>query len=192
MNVQSEQIYKYVKYLTAHIARVREAMRRFINKGGVDAVYAEYAPVGDKAEFVAELTSRADSHDKSKWEIDEFFPYLQHFYPTNGIIPEEGKDPDFDKAVNLHYMRNDHHDRYWRVEGREINDMTLGAICEMLADWVSMSVYSNNSPTDWYNENKEEVLEGMNEANLNRVEFLLRDFFEPIYQELQQEVNQKC
>ena len=160
--------------------------------GGVDALIAEYSPVGEKGELIAELTARADSHDKSKWEIDEFFPYLYHFYPTNGKIPEEGQDPDFDRAVNLHYMRNDHHDRYWRVNGRNINDMTIGAICEMLCDWVSMSVYANNSPTNWYNINKEEVLEGMDESKLNIIESLLRNFFEPIYQELQQEVKNKC
>lgn len=192
MNTTSEQIYLYVKYLTAHIARVREAMRRFIDKGGVEALCPEFVSVGDKAEFIAELTSRADSHDRSKWEIDEFFPYLYHFYPLNGKIPEEGKDPDFDRAVNLHYMRNDHHDRYWRVRGRNINDMSVGAICEMLADWVSMSVYVKNSPVNWYNENKEEVLAGMSENKTALIELLLKDYFEPIYEELQQEVERKC
>lgn len=191
-NTSSEQIYLYVKYLTAHIARVREAMRRFINRGGVDFLISEYSSIGDKAEFIAELNSRADAHDRSKWQIDEFFPYLYHFYPENGIIPEEGKDPDFDRAVNLHYMRNDHHDRYWRINGREINDMTDGAICEMLCDWVSMSVYSNNSPTEWYNDNKDDVLKGMSLSGLGKISGLLSNFFEPIYLELQQEVSEKC
>lgn len=190
MNTTSEQIYKYVKYLTAHIARVREAMRRFINMGGVDDLTA-YS-VGEKAVIIAELTSRADSHDKSKWQIDEFFPYLRHFYDPSGVVPEDGEDPDFDKACSLHYARNDHHDRYWRVEGRNINDMTIEAICEMLADWVSMSVYSKNSPTKWYNENRDEVLAGMDEGKLRLIELLLKNYFEPIYEELQQEVDSKC
>lgn len=167
-------------------------MRRFINKGGVDVIWAEQAPVGDKAVFIAELNSRADSHDRSKWQIDEFFPYLNHFYNPSGVVPEDGQDPDFDKACELHYSRNDHHDRYWRINGRNINDISYGAICEMLSDWVSMSVYSQRSPLIWYNDNKEEVFEGMNEANIRFIENLLYNFFEPIYQELQAEVDQKC
>lgn len=190
MNTSSEQIYLYVKYLTAHIARVREAMRRFINSGAIDDITA-YSD-GDKATLIAELNSRADSHDKSKWQIDEFFPYLNHFYNPSGVVPEEGEDPEFDRACDLHYRRNDHHDKYWRIEGRNINDMTLGAICEMLADWVSMSVYSQRSPLIWYNDNKEEVLGGMEGGKLDFLEFLLKEYFEPIYQELQAEVNQKC
>ena len=191
MNTTSEQIYKYVKYLTAHIARVREAMRRFINDtDGLDYI-GSIMSVGEKAQTVAELTSRADSHDKSKWQVDEFFPYLEHFYPIVGDVPEEGEDPDFDRACQLHYERNDHHDRYWRIEGRDINDMSITAICEMLADWVSMSVYSQRSPLIWYNENKEEVLEGMTEQNIQIVETLLNRYFEPIYQTMMEEVNRK-
>ena len=53
MNTTSEQIYLYVKYLTAHIARVREAMRRFIDKGGVEALCPEFISVRDKAELIA-------------------------------------------------------------------------------------------------------------------------------------------
>ena len=190
MNSTSEQIYLYVKYLTHHIARVREAMRRFINKGGVDSFQIKSA--GDKAIFIAELNARADSHDKSKWQIDEFFPYLNHFYSPSGVVPEEGQDPDFDKACELHYSRNDHHDRYWRINGRSINDISDGAICEMLSDWVSMSIYSQRSPLIWYNDNKEEVFEGMSEYNIKRIENLLYNYFEPIYQELQTEVDAKC
>ena len=191
MNTTSEQIYKYVKYLTAHIARVREAMRRFINDtDGLDYI-GSILSVGEKAQTVAELTSRADSHDKSKWQVDEFFPYLEHFYPIVGNVPEEGEDPDFDRACQLHYERNDHHDRYWRIGGRNINDMPVTAICEMLADWVSMSVYSQSSPLIWYNENKEEVLEGMTEQSMQIVETLLNRYFEPIYQTMMEEVNRK-
>ena len=191
MNTTSEQIYKYVKYLTAHIARVREAMRRFINDtDGLDYI-GSILSVGEKAQTVAELTSRADSHDKSKWQVDEFFPYLEHFYPIVGDVPADGEDPDFDRACQLHYERNDHHDRYWRIKGRNINDMPVTAICEMLADWVSMSVYSQRSPLIWYNENKEEVLEGMTEQNIQVVETLLNRYFEPIYQTMMEEVNRK-
>ena len=192
MNANSEQIYKYVKYLTAHIARVREAMRRFLNDyNGIDLIWSEYAPVGDKAEFIGELTARADAHDKSKWQIDEFFPYLHHFYDPSGIVPEEGKDPEFDRACELHYQRNDHHDRYWRVNGRNINEMSKGAIVEMLCDWVSMSVYSQRSPLIWYGENKEEVFEGMDEVNVNFIEFLLNQCFVPIYEEMMKEVSER-
>lgn len=182
MNTTSEQIYKYVKYLTTHIARVREAMRQFINNDpGLSFVIGSD---GNKAAFVAELNSRADSHDKSKWQIDEFFPYLNHFYNPSGAVPEEGEDPKFDKACELHYQRNDHHDRYWRVEGRSIEDMSDGAICEMLSDWVSMSVYSQRSPLIWYEENKEEVLVGMSDHKRAKIDTLLKEYFEPIYQNM--------
>lgn len=192
-NYQSSQIYLYIEYLTHHIARVREAMRRFINSDYYkNQVFKMFVPVGMKIDTTQELLARADAHDRSKWQVDEFFPYMYHFYPLDGIVPEEGKDPDFDKAVEEHYRRNDHHDRYWRIEGRDINQMTFGAICEMLADWVSMSVYSQRSPLIWYNENKDEVLEGMAPQKRDLVDHLLKDAFEPIYQELQEEVNKKC
>ena len=189
MNTTSEQIYKYVKYLTAHIARVREAVRRFIDMGGVDYLLGESSPVAERMAFAGRISSRAASHDKSKWQIDEFFPYLNHFYPNSGVIPEEGEDPDFDRACELHYSRNDHHDRYWRINSRSINDMPDEAICEMLADWVSMSVYSERSPLIWYEENKDEVLEGMDSEHLSKVDYLLRNYFVRIYEEISGEIQ---
>lgn len=189
--MQSEQIYKYVKYLTAHIGRVREAMRRFINTpGAIEDVLAHLGlSEGEKATFIGELTSRADAHDHSKWQIDEFFPYLYHFYPLDGKIPEDGEDPEFDKACELHYQRNDHHDRYWRIEGRNIDQMTLGAEIEMLCDWVSMSVYSDRSPLIWYEENKYDVFAGMSSKKIAWIEYLLYNYFQPIYKELQEEID---
>lgn len=188
MNYTSEQIYKYTKYLTTHIARVREAMRRFVNSEFFKGLEnSDILKDGISIDSGTDLLSRVELHDNSKWRYDEFWAYLNHFYSNKDESP---LDPEFDLACERHYSRNPHHVDYWRLEGRTPDEMTFGAICEMLADWVSMSVYNGSAPSNWYDTHKD-VLDGMSENKRKTVEYLLVNGFEPIYYQLMEELSKE-
>lgn len=182
MNTASISSYSYVKYLTTHISRVQKVVQRLIEDQDFKAKILSYNPRIDYVKFIASLTSRASLHDNSKWQIEEFLPYLNYFHPEGGEVTAEVQKA-FDKASEHHYLLNDHHTDYWRLRGR-IQSMPLTAICEMLADWVSMSLFVENSPIDWYKEHKE-VLEGMTPRQIEITEDLLYNVFNPIYLEFQ-------
>ncbi len=82
------------------------------------------------------LESRADTHDMTKFETDEFSGFCQlDSYRLHGKEEygsktyEAGMNTD---AVKLHLSRNSHHIEYW-FNG--LTDMSFADVVEMLIDW---------------------------------------------------------
>lgn len=175
----SEVIYNYSHYLVEHIRRVRRAIEEFLKteEFGISPY--------NNPDFIAEMHVRSDNHDKSKWSIEEFFPYAEHYYGKHSEHPDM-EDPAYDKAWEHHVASNDHHDGYWRQEGRTPEQAPIESVFEMLCDWTSMSVFSGGYPSEWYNRNKGEVLEGYPSETLSVIDEYI-PVFDRIYEILRNE-----
>ena len=149
VNDRSEE---YYKYLEDHINNVKKAYSQF------EKILLTKSDL--TVEELTDLDNQIENHDKSKYEDDEFYPYLHHFYPSNA-----GKNNEelYDKAWNHHQKCNPHHWQYWiliRDEGKlEPLPMPENYVIEMLCDWQSFS-YKNPESTawKWYNDNKDKMI----------------------------------
>lgn len=161
VNNRSEE---YYEYLDQHISGVKKAFNEI--KENLDL--NEYE--------LEELEYQIEQHDKSKYEDEEFYPYLYHFYPS-----EAGKDTKefYDAAWNHHQKSNKHHWQYWIIikDGGEQYplDMPLHYIIEMLCDWSSFK-YKNPESTanKWYDDNKDKMI--LSDNTRKTVEELLNKF----------------
>lgn len=83
-----------------------------------------------------EIELRANSHDTSKLEIDEFIGFCQLDLNRNHQKEEYGsksyEDGIKNITVKLHQSRNTHHPEYYP---NGVKDMSLIDIIEMLCDW---------------------------------------------------------
>jgi hypothetical protein len=81
-----------------------------------------------------DLEDRADRHDLSKFDLEEFGGFCQ----LDNARKYEYGSPEYEaivhnnNAARLHVSRNSHHPEYW-PDG--ILSMPLGDILEMLCDW---------------------------------------------------------
>lgn len=88
-------------------------------------------------ELSRKLAARADVHDSSKFNPDEFTGFCQldanrqHQKEEYGSKGYEDGIKNID-AVKLHQSRNSHHPEYWP---NGLSDMSLVDIIEMLVDW---------------------------------------------------------
>lgn len=82
------------------------------------------------------LAERADTHDNSKFEPDEFEGFCQLDAYRNHQKEEYGSKTYEagmkNDAVKLHLSRNSHHIEYWP---NGLDDMSLADVIEMLIDW---------------------------------------------------------
>ena len=137
---------QYFEYLKQHIGAVRDAFESV----------QDSLDVSEKV--ISEARKAIQDHDKSKYLEDEFYSYLDHFYPADGSDPPE-EDPEFDKAWLLHIHRNPHHWQYWvltRDSGDTVClDMPESEVLAMLCDWHSFSRKDPSSTAvAWYTDNK--------------------------------------
>lgn len=99
-----------------------------------------------------------EEHDQSKFDSFEFEAYQQVFFPIAGVkISKEA----FEYAVNKHLKSNPHHWEYWVILERlkpVALDMYLKFIIEMLCDWSAMSLKFNDTPSEFYQKNKENFI----------------------------------
>lgn len=100
-------------------------------------------------QLARELENRADLHDLSVLEIDEFEgrAEIQHIirkYPYDS--PEYRESIEDNTSLQLHYSRNRHHPEYHE---RGINGMDFVDFIEMVVDWLGASrTYRNTSFED--------------------------------------------
>lgn len=88
-------------------------------------------------------------HDRSKWRLDEFVPYANHFYnrkvrdKTGYYKATDTGDKAFDFAWLLHQKRNKHHWQWWCLpdESGEMIVLHMSEIymLEALCDWWGAS-----------------------------------------------------
>ena len=148
---QEQSIEKYKEYLTGHIGNVAKALEVLAT---LDIPYV--------TEHIDELREIVKEHDASKYEEPEWSAYLHHFYPTND---EEGMmEEEFDAAVQHHVKNNKHHWNYWCDEDNNLKDdideeeyklYTIERIC----DWLAMAAQHDEGPTDYYDINKEYIVQ---------------------------------
>ena len=100
-------------------------------------------------EIINDLECRANVHDMSKYQKDEFdgYTYFNKIDPDLKYGSEEYEQaiasikPHIDKAVKLHYERNSHHPEHHA----NVEEIPLLDVIEMVCDWYSASqTYSSN------------------------------------------------
>ena len=148
---RSEAEAKYREYLEGHIGNVVKALELLST---LDIPYVD--------EHIDELREIVKEHDKSKYEEPEWSAYLHHFYPTND--KEAKMEEEFDVAVHHHINNNKHHWNYWvdkdnnLIDGIDEEDYKLHTI-ERICDWLSMAAQHSEGPRDYYEANKEFIVE---------------------------------
>lgn len=140
---------KYTEYIDRHIKSVWEAYY-----ASVDAFKAVFPKVyEDKAKF-SRLINIIRSHDRSKYDPNEFHYYRARFFPVTSIDYDSEKiKKGFDIAWLHHAHTNPHHPAYWALADDntlKIFDMPDIYIIEMLCDWMAMSKYYNSSTADYW------------------------------------------
>lgn len=125
-------------------------------------------------------------HDISKFHLDEFIPYMNHFGNKAGI--KEGRDKTgyykptntgdsaFDYAWFLHQKRNPHHWQFWTQpdEGDKSIpfDIPNKHIIEMVCDWRGAGKAQGTPDTvSWYRKNGKKM--SLTKKTRDRIEFYL-------------------
>lgn len=121
---------------------------------------------------------RAFLHDLSKFLPDELLPYARFFYGKDSTQESResryqkiNKDPRyFQRAWQLHLMRNDHHWQNWiniQDEGTTVVlEMPINCRLEMFCDWVgagrAQGYYDPMNPLKevciWYVRNRNKII----------------------------------
>lgn len=102
-------------------------------------------------------------HDLSKLLPDEFIPYAQHFYNSDGSKRQFVREPGYcklddmdDESFNVawlkHQQRNKHHPAWARLDNREeIAAKPYRYVLEMVADWRGAAKAQGGPDiTEWY------------------------------------------
>ena len=105
-----------------------------------------------------------NQHDESKYSDEEFYAYLDHFYPEDGSEPSEENSPEYDLAWLHHQKVNPHHFQYWLLirDDGDIKplDMQPEYVCEMICDWESFHINnpSGDNAYQWYQNNRSTIV----------------------------------
>ena len=136
--IQKQKLRRFVKELEAYRGRHTELVSVYVPAGyELVKIIQHINKVSSLLKRVARtLESRADTHDVTKFEPDEFTgfcqldSYRQHEKEEYGSKTyEAGMNTD---AVKLHLSRNSHHLEYWP---NGLTDMSFADVIEMLVDW---------------------------------------------------------
>ena len=163
---------EYEVYLEQHIGGVKKAYEQF-----KDVLLTESDLT---VEDLTELDNQIETHDASKYEDEEFYPYLYHFYPSQaGADNEEA----YDRAWNHHQKRNPHHWQYWILQkdsgAQVLLDMTENYVIEMICDWHSFSLKNPESTAyKWWTDNQDKMI--MSEGTKELVNKYIKYFNEPL------------
>lgn len=142
---------QYKEYLTGHIGNVSKALGLLYS---LEIPYVQ--------EHIDELREIVKQHDASKYEEPEWSAYLHHFYPTND--EEAMMEEEFENACRHHIRANKHHWNYWcdeednlidNIDEEEYKLYTIERIC----DWLSMAGQHDEGPRDYWEANKDFVVQ---------------------------------
>ena len=142
---------QYKEYLTGHIGNVSKAL---------ELLYSLEIPYVQ--EHIDELREIVKQHDASKYEEPEWSAYLHHFYPTND--EEAMMEEEFENACKHHIRANKHHWNYWcdednnLIEDIDEEEYKLYTI-ERICDWLSMAGQHDEGPRDYWEANKDFVVQ---------------------------------
>lgn len=170
----SEKVKEYEEYIKEHIQNVRNSYND--RKSKIQLV------LGLSEGDMQELENRIKNHDNSKWSNDEFDAYRRHFHSVSDKEKEDSEE-DFKKALNHHYMVNDHHPEYWKN-----TDMPNIAIAELICDWEAMGRKFGGNPLEYFEKNKTKLKAKMNEYSYNTIYNALKNIYD-IKMDLKESVN---
>jgi hypothetical protein len=144
---------QYHEYIEEHIANVNLIWGHVCN-------LQELAL--DDAQFHI-IDNAISVHDESKYSDVEFNGYRAYFYPIDFEKENTQYNKDhYDFSWNAHQKNNPHHWQYWiLIEGEndfKILDMQYIYIVEMLCDWAAMSLKFNDTPSEFYDKNKNRII----------------------------------
>lgn len=148
---------EYNEYLDDHIGNVIRSWTEMLRPALEESHKFD-------SEELNEIEDQIKQHDKSKYDKEEYLPYLHHFYPEDhSEVKDDGEDPDFDYAWLRHQHLNPHHWQHWvltRDSGETVPmDIPLKYVLEMLCDWHSFSAkYPTSTAADWYSKNKDKFI----------------------------------
>lgn len=139
----SERRKEYKNYIEEHINNVQLVWEHLkpLCTGWFDS---------DTSHLIS-IDKLVETHDKSKFSEKEFFGYQQWFFPAEGQV--KNKDY-FYAAWNHHQKFNKHHWEYWVMADGTPLEMDIIYCIEMLCDWGAMSLKFNDTPSDFFNNNK--------------------------------------
>lgn len=149
---------EYLNYLATHIENVKRAWYEILRPQLMHT-----RNFTDREMF--RIDEAVEHHDESKYNVYEFEPYCNHFYPDKDPDEKLQKrwNDDFDFAWLHHQHCNPHHWQYWILrndeDSRQILDMPFEQICAMLCDWHSFSAKDKESTAyNWYATHSHEML----------------------------------
>ena len=164
---------EYYEYLDQHITGVKKAYEIFKKEHILTETDFSIVEIELLDKQIAE-------HDASKYDDEEFYPYLHHFYPS-----EAGADNEilYDRAWNHHQKHNPHHWQYWILQkdsGKQVLlDMPENYVIEMLCDWHSFSLKDPNSTAHtWWMNNQDKMI--MSEGTKDLVNRYIEYFKNPL------------
>jgi hypothetical protein len=141
---------EYRNYINDHVANVKKVWVTvkpwFKESFYIDAI------------TLATISNQIERHDASKYLAEEFNAYRKKFYPEH---KEEFRQSDFDKAWNHHQKHNTHHWEYWVMPSKGecyALDIPLNDLIEMLCDWSAMSLKFKDTPKEFFEKNKENMI----------------------------------
>lgn len=141
---------KYREYISNHIKAVQNAYYT-----AIDAFKEIFPKVYENKAHHTQLINNLRSHDRSKFDANEFWYYAARFFPIEGSNPNSQKVKDKFELAWLHHVHNNaHHPAHWALadDGElKILDMPDIYIIEMLCDWMAMSKYYNSTTLEYWN-----------------------------------------
>ena len=151
---QSSRQAEYYEYLQQHIRNVVCAFDDYV----YPVLRTHYEEFDIDLQYLSDVYRQLQMHDSSKFNDEEFYPYLQYFYPEEGIDID---DDLFDEAWLHHQNINPHHWQYWVLiqdDGdTKVLDMPLNYIIEMLCDWSSFQYADKGDAHTFYDNNKDKM-----------------------------------
>lgn len=174
-DILTEREKEYENYLSTHIINTISVWKDVLRP----AIELDFNHA-----ILEEIDILVEEHDQSKWDDEEWFGYLDNFYPEDEpLMTEEEVETQFKYAWNRHANCNPHHWQYWVLleddnPGKpEALDMPIEHVMSMLCDWSSFrygtadgGLDGDNKGTtrDWYEENKNKMF--MTDATIKLIE----------------------
>lgn len=143
--------YYYDQYLNDHITGVKKSWYDILKPALVENFNISY-------ETIEEISELISIHDNSKFDDEEYYCYLDYFYPSDDCPKDE---KSFNEGWNHHQKNNPHHWQYWMLiedDGTiRCLDIPLKYVVEMCCDWHSFSYTKGKEDTayKWWNKNKD-------------------------------------
>lgn len=131
ISTNQESVDKYNMYIKNHVNKVISGFQ----------VYGEELCESCGADY-ATVRRNICMHDDSKHNDEEFYAYMNKFYPSREYTEEERAkvETEFNRAWLFHIHNNPHHPEYWIIpknDGNTVVKMPPEYIVEMILDWDS-------------------------------------------------------